>query len=77
MWRQRCVQLSTKMRIYRFLVRDDMVVLGERDGLPDLGTYDLGLAVRKGASQPALAVADYIRSALGDYASQQPTAVAA
>jgi DNA-binding transcriptional LysR family regulator len=61
----------------RFLVRDDMVVLGERDGLPDLGTYDLGLAVRKGASQPALAVADYIRSALGDYANQQPTAVAA
>ncbi|MCB1446887.1 MAG: LysR family transcriptional regulator [Rhizobiaceae bacterium] len=61
----------------RFLVRDDMVVLGERDGLPDLGSYDIGLAVRKGASQPALAVADYIRSALGDYASQQPTAVAA
>ena len=61
----------------RFLVRDDMVVLGERDGLPDLGSYDIGLAVRKGASQPACAVADYIRSALGDYANQQPTAVAA
>ena len=61
----------------RFLVRDDMVVLTERDGLPDLGSYDLGLAVRQGASQPALAVADYIRSALGDYANQQPTAVAA
>lgn len=61
----------------RFLVRDDMVVLGERDGLPDLGSYDIGLAVKKGASQPALAVADYIRAALGDYASQQPTAVAA
>lgn len=61
----------------RFLVRDDMVVLGERDGLPDLGSYDIGLAVRKGASQPALAVADYVRSALGDYANQQPTAAAA
>lgn len=61
----------------RFLVREDMVVLGERDGLPDLGTYDIGLAVRKGASKPALAVADYIRSAFGDYARQQPTAVAA
>lgn len=61
----------------RFLVRDDMVVLGERDGLPDLGTYDIGLAVRAGASQPALAVADYIRSALADYSLQQPAAVAA
>jgi DNA-binding transcriptional LysR family regulator len=61
----------------RFLVREDMVVLGERDGLPDLGTYDIGLAVRKGATQPALAVADYVRTALGDYANQQPTAVAA
>jgi DNA-binding transcriptional LysR family regulator len=61
----------------RFLVRDDMVVLGERDGLPDLGTYDIGLAVRKGASQPALAVADYVRSALGDYALQSAPAVAA
>jgi DNA-binding transcriptional LysR family regulator len=61
----------------RFLVRDDMVVLGERDGLPDLGTYDIGLAVRQGASQPALAVADYIRTALGDMDVQQPAAVAA
>jgi DNA-binding transcriptional LysR family regulator len=61
----------------RFLVRDDMVVLGERDGLPDLGSYDIGLAVKKGASQPAHAVADYIRSSLSDYANQQSTAVAA
>lgn len=61
----------------RFLVRDDMVVLGERDGLPDLGTYDIGLAVRQGASQPALAVADYIRTALGDLDLQPPAAVAA
>jgi len=61
----------------RFLVRDDMVVLGERDGLPDLGSYDIGLAVRQGASQPALAVADYIRSTLGDLDMQQPSAVAA
>jgi DNA-binding transcriptional LysR family regulator len=60
----------------RFLVREDMVVLGERDGLPDLGTYDIGLAVRQGASQPALAVADYIRTALGDL-DMQPAAAAA
>ena len=61
----------------RFLVREDMVVLGERDGLPDLGSYDIGLAVRRGASQPALAVADYIRAALGDMETQQPAAAAA
>jgi DNA-binding transcriptional LysR family regulator len=61
----------------RFLVRDDMVILSERDGLPDLGSYDLGLSVAKGASQPALAVADYVRAALGEYANQQPSAVAA
>ena len=61
----------------RFLVQDDMVVLGERDGLPDLGTYDIGLAVRKNADGPALAVADYIRAALSDYSLQQPAAVAA
>lgn len=59
-----------------FLVRDDMVVLGERDGLPDLGTYDIGLALRTGASQPARAVADYIRTALGDYGLQQPAVAA-
>jgi DNA-binding transcriptional LysR family regulator len=26
----------------KFLVQDDMVILGEREGLPDLGTYDIG-----------------------------------
>ncbi|MBL0373189.1 LysR family transcriptional regulator [Rhizobium sp. KVB221] len=61
----------------RFLVRDDMVELDDRDGLPDLGSYDIGLAVRQGASQPALAVADYIRAALGDRSFKQLTAVAA
>lgn len=61
----------------RFLVQEDMVVLGERDGLPDLGTYDIGLAVREGAPQPVLAVADYVRTALGDRSLQAPAAVAA
>ncbi|MDB5525272.1 MAG: transcriptional regulator LysR family [Rhizobium sp.] len=60
-----------------FLVQDDMVVLGERDGLPDLGTYDIGLAVREGAPKPVLAVADYVRNVLGDRNLQQRTAVAA
>jgi DNA-binding transcriptional LysR family regulator len=61
----------------RFLVQDDMIVLGERDGLPDLGTYDIGLAVRPGAAKPVLAVADYVRSVLSDRMLQAPTAVAA
>jgi DNA-binding transcriptional LysR family regulator len=61
----------------RFLVQDDMVVLGARDGLPDLGTYDIGLAIRKGADQPALAVADYVRASLGDLQLNQPSAIAA
>jgi DNA-binding transcriptional LysR family regulator len=50
----------------RFLVQDDMVVLGERDGLPDLGSYDIGLAVREGAAPPVMAVAHYVRSVLSN-----------
>jgi DNA-binding transcriptional LysR family regulator len=61
----------------RFLVQEDMVVLGERDGLPDLGTYDIGLAVREGAPTPVLAVADYVRTVIADRNLQQPAAVAA
>ncbi len=62
----------------RFLVQDDMIVLGEREGLPDLGTYDIGLAVREGSPAPVAAVADYIRTVLGDRNMlQSPRAVAA
>jgi DNA-binding transcriptional LysR family regulator len=61
----------------RFLVQDDMVVLGERDGLPDLGSYDIGLSVREGAPQPVLAVAEYVRNALAERTLQYPSAVAA
>ncbi len=49
----------------RFLIQDDMVELTEQDGLPDLGTYDVGLAQRDGASAPVKAVADYVRCVLG------------
>lgn len=49
----------------RFLVSDDMVVLGEKDGFPDLGTYDIGIVVREGAEAPVLAVADFVRASLG------------
>lgn len=61
----------------KFLVQDDMVILGEREGLPDLGTYDIGLAVRDGAEAPAIAVADYVRAALGDLQVGLPAAIAA
>lgn len=61
----------------KFLVQDDMVILGEREGLPDLGTYDIGLAVRAGADAPAIAVADYVRAALGDLQVGLPAAIAA
>jgi hypothetical protein len=40
-----------------------MVALGEKDGLPDLGHYLIGLVVSEEAETPALAVADYIRAA--------------
>jgi hypothetical protein len=47
----------------RFLVGEDMVALGEKDGLPDLGHYLIGLVVGEDVETPALAVADYIRAA--------------
>ncbi len=50
----------------RFLVQADMVVLDERDGLPSLGTYDIGLSLREGATAPVQAVAEYVRCVLGD-----------
>ncbi len=50
----------------RFLVSDDMVVLGEKDGFPNLGTYDLGIVVREGADAPVRAVADFVRASLGE-----------
>ncbi len=49
----------------RFLLQDDMVALDERDGLPKLGTYDIGpLPSAQGATQPVQAVADYVRCVL-------------
>ncbi|QRM55810.1 LysR family transcriptional regulator [Sinorhizobium sp. BG8] len=47
----------------RFLVRDDMIALSEKDGLPELGYYHIGMVVAEQAEAPALAVADYIRAA--------------
>ncbi|MBB4007902.1 LysR family transcriptional regulator [Allorhizobium taibaishanense] len=49
----------------RFLLQDDMVELTEQDGLPDLGTYDIGLVIREDGPPAASAVADYVRCVLG------------
>lgn len=56
--------------VARFLVSDDMVVLGEREGLPDLGTYDLGMVMREGADAPVHAVADFVRASLAEQSAQ-------
>jgi len=43
-------------------VGDDMVVLGEADGLPPIGSYSLGMIVRTDAEAPVCAAADHIRA---------------
>ena len=43
-------------------VGDDLVVLGEADGLPPIGTYSLGMIVRPDAEAPVCAAADHIRA---------------
>jgi DNA-binding transcriptional LysR family regulator len=48
----------------RFLIADDMVELGEQQGLPDIGYYDVGMVMRAGAPAPVEAVAEYIRGAV-------------
>lgn len=47
----------------KYLIKDDLVALTERDGLPDLGSYNIGLQVIANASPPVLAVADHVRAA--------------
>ena len=41
----------------RYLVQGDLVALGEAEGLPELGHYNIGLQVVDNASPPVLAVA--------------------
>jgi DNA-binding transcriptional LysR family regulator len=60
----------------RYLVQGEMVQLGERDGLPDLGHYDIGLKVIEDAPAPVLAVADHVREAFAEL-QMQPARVAA
>lgn len=47
----------------RYLIKDDLVALTERDGLPDLGSYNIGLQIIDNPSPPVLAVADHVRAA--------------
>ena len=43
-------------------IGEDIVALGAKDGLPDLGTYNLVMIVAPDASAPVKAVADHIRA---------------
>ncbi|MNE97145.1 hypothetical protein D3C80_1954470 [compost metagenome] len=54
----------------RYLVQGEMVQLGERDGLPDLGHYDIGLQVVDDAPAPVLAVAEHVREAFAELRMQ-------
>lgn len=53
----------------RYLVQGDLVALGEREGLPELGHYQIGLQLAPNAAPPVLALADYVRSAFVDLAA--------
>jgi hypothetical protein len=41
---------------------NDMVELSPKDGMPDIGTYNLAMVVSPDASAPVKAVADHIRA---------------
>lgn len=44
-------------------ISDEMVELGSKDGLPDIGTYSLAMLVPSDATAPVKAAADHIRAA--------------
>jgi DNA-binding transcriptional LysR family regulator len=54
----------------RYLVQGEMVQLGEHDGLPDLGHYNIGLKVIENAPAPVLAVAEHVRAAFAELQMQ-------
>jgi DNA-binding transcriptional LysR family regulator len=43
-------------------VGDDLMVLGEEDGLPEIGTYSLAMLIRPNAEPAVLAAADHMRA---------------
>jgi DNA-binding transcriptional LysR family regulator len=48
-------------------IGEDLVELGARDGLPEIGDYSLAMIVAPEASAPVKAVADHLRSAFGRF----------
>ncbi|MCO6185770.1 LysR family transcriptional regulator [Rhizobium sp. L1K21] len=46
------------------LLEDDMVELGPEAGLPEIGDYEVGLAIGASGSEPVRAVADFVRNAI-------------
>ncbi len=44
-------------------IGSDMVELGSKDGMPDIGNYSLAMMVAPDASPPVKAAADHIRAA--------------
>lgn len=52
----------------RSYVHNDMVILGEKEGLPPLGSFDIRLIMNDKVSRPIQAVADSIRNAFRDVA---------
>ncbi|KQQ59032.1 MULTISPECIES: LysR family transcriptional regulator [Rhizobium/Agrobacterium group] len=52
----------------RSYVQDDMVILSEKDGLPELGCFDIRLILADNPTRPVQAVADSIRNAFRDVA---------
>ncbi len=47
----------------RSFIGGDLMELGSKDGMPDIGTYSLAMVVAPDASAPVRAVADHIRAA--------------
>ena len=47
----------------RSCVGEDLVILGECDGLPEIGSYSVAMLVRPDADSAVLAAADHIRAA--------------
>ena len=47
----------------RYLVQGELTELGPAEGLPELGSYLIGMCVEENAAAPVLAVADHVRTA--------------